>query len=324
MTLPRVYASRRLPGGALARLAAASDLDLWEGDGPVEPEALRRGASGAEGLLCMLTDPVDAALIAACEDLRAISSCSVGLDHVDLEAATGRGIPVGHTPGVLAETTADLTFGLMLAAARRIVEADRWLREGRWTWDRRWDPEGFLGRDLHGATLGVIGLGQIGRAVARRASGFGMRVLGWSRTARTIEGVRAVSLPELLAESDFVNVHVALTPETRGLLGREAIAQMRPGVVLVNSARGGILDEEALVEGLHEGRVGAAALDVFAEEPLDPASSLLSAPGLVLTPHIGSASVVTRTRMADLAVNNLLAALEGRAMPSCANPSVLG
>ena len=317
---PRVFATRDLPGGALARLARRVSLQVWSNPGAPEREALASGARDAEGLLCLLTDRIDAALIQGCPRLRVISSCSVGLDHVDLEAATRRGIPVGYTPGVLAETTADLAFALLLAAARRIVEADGFVREGRWTWEHRWDPDGFLGRDVYGATLGVIGLGAIGRAVAARARGFGMRVLGWSRTPRELEGVESVEFSELLAAAQFVTVHVALTPETRGLLDAAALARMREDAILVNTARGGIVDEAALVAALRGGRLAAAALDVFAREPLDPASPLLDAPNLVLTPHIGSASVATRSRMAELAVENLVAGLEGRAMPRCANP----
>jgi glyoxylate reductase len=309
---PRVFATRRLPGGGLARLARRCELAVWPGAGAPPPEALAAGARAADGLLCLLTDRIDAALLDACPRLRAISSCSVGVDHIDLAAAAARGIPVGHTPGVLVETTADLAFGLLLAAARRIVEADRFVRAGQWTYEHRWDPEALLGRDLHGATLGVIGLGEIGRAVARRAQGFGMRVLGWSRTPRRVEGVEACELPRLLAASDFVTLHLALARETRGLLGASAIASMRPGAILVNTARGGIVDEAALAAALASGQLAAAALDVFASEPLPATSPLLAAPNLVLTPHIGSASIATRTRMADLAVENLLAALEGR------------
>jgi glyoxylate reductase len=319
---PRVFASRRLPGRALERLAPRVELAVWEGSGAPGPEALAEGAREADGLLCLLTDRIDAKLLAGCPRLRVLSSCSVGLDHVDLEAASARGIPVGHTPGVLAETTAELAFALLLAAARRIVEADRFVREGRWTWEQRWDPEGFLGRDLHGATLGVVGLGAVGRAVAARARGFGMRVLGWSRRTRRLEGVEPVALPELLAAADFVTLHLALTPETRGLLDAAALGRLREGAILVNTARGGIVDEQALARALHGGRLAAAALDVFAQEPLEPGSPLLGAPNLVLTPHIGSASIATRARMAELAVENLLAGLEGRAMPHCANPEV--
>lgn len=317
---PHVFATRRLPGDALAQLAQSVDLEVWPGSGAPEPEALAAGAAAAEGLLCLLTDPVGETLFAGCPGLRVVSSCSVGVDHVDLEAASRRGIPVGHTPGVLAQTTADLAFSLLLAAARRVVEADRAVRSGRWTWEHRWDPEAFLGRDVHGGTLGVLGLGAVGRAVAARARGFGMRVLGWSRSGREVGGVERVPVERLLAEADFVTVHLALTPDTRGLLDTAAIGRLKPGAVLVNTARGGIVDETALAAALGAGRLAAAALDVFADEPLAADSPLLEAPNLVLTPHIGSASVATRTRMAELAVENLLAGLEGRPMTHCANP----
>lgn len=317
---PRVFATRRLPGDALARLAPWVELEVWPGSGAPEPEALAVGAAGADGLLCLLTDPVGEAFFERCPGLRVVSSCSVGLDHVDLGAATRRGIPVGYTPGVLAQTTADLAFALLLAAARRVVEADRAIRSGWWTWEHRWDPEAFVGRDVHGATLGILGLGAIGRAVAARAQGFGMRVLGWSRSGREVAGVERVPFERLLAEADFVTVHLALTPDTRGLLDTQAIGRLKRGAVLVNAARGGILDETALVAALESGRLAAAALDVFASEPLAADSPLLAAPNLVLTPHIGSASLATRTRMGELAVENLLAGLDGRPMPHCANP----
>ncbi len=321
---PRVYATRGLPGEALGELAERARLSVWPGPGPPSPAALRDAVGEAEGLLCLLTDRVDAALLAAGPRLRVISSCSVGLDHVDLAAATARGIPVGHTPGVLTETTADLAFALLLAAARRIPEAERFVREGRWTPERAWEPDLLLGRDLHGACLGVVGLGAIGRAVARRAAGFGMRVLAWSRTRREAPGVEWRTLPALLAEADFVSLHVALTPETRGLIGAEELAAMKPGAILVNTARGGIVDEAALARALRDGRLAGAALDVFEREPLPPDSPLLALDGLVVVPHIGSASLATRARMARLSVDNLLAGLEGRPLPHCANPEVYG
>jgi glyoxylate reductase len=316
----RVFVSRRLPGAALARLAhrPGLDVEIWPRRQSPSPHALARACREAEGLLCLLSDRVDAALLAAAPRLRAISSYSVGLDHVDLAAATARGIPVGHTPGVLTETTAELALALLLAAARRIPEADRFVRDGRWT--ASWDPSGLLGRDLHGATLGVIGLGAIGRAVAARARALGMRVLGWSRSARPVAGVTPARLDDLLAGSDFVSVHVALAPSTRGLIGAAELARMRPGAILVNTARGGIVDEAALARALRRGRLGGAALDVFEREPLPATSALLAAPNLILTPHVGSASVATRARMAELAVENLLAGLAGRPMPCCANP----
>ena len=316
---PRVFVTRALPGAGLAPLAREAALEVWPEAGAPPRAALLAGAAEAEGLLCTLTDRIDAELVARAPRLRAIASCSVGLDHVDLAAATARRIPVGHTPGVLTDTTAELAIALLLAAARRVVEADRFVREGRW---QEWSPDLLLGRDLFGSTLGVIGLGAIGRAVAARASALGMRVLGWNRTPRPAVGVEPVSLADLLARSDFVSVHVALTEDTRGLLGAAALARMRPGAVLLNVARGGIVDEAALAAALASGRLAAAALDVFATEPLPATSPLRAAPNLVLTPHIGSASLRTRARMAELAVENLLAGLRGERMPHCANPEV--
>ena len=315
-----MFATRDLPGTALERLARHARLHVWSDRSGPDPESLRAEAGGVDGLLCVLTDRVDRALLDACPRLRAVSSVSVGLDHVDLAAASERGIAVGHTPGVLAETTADLAFALLLASARRVVEADRALRQGEWSAERHWDPIGWLGRDVHGATLGVLGLGAIGRAIAVRARGFGMHVLGWSRSGRRVDGVETVELDALLERSDFVSVNVALAPETRGLLDGRALSRMRRGAILVNTARGGIVDEDALVDALERGHLAGAALDVFAHEPLPASSPLLRAQNLVLTPHIGSASVATRVRMADLAVDNLLAALAGEPLPHCANP----
>ncbi|NNL66776.1 MAG: D-glycerate dehydrogenase [Myxococcales bacterium] len=324
MDRPRVFVTRDLPGPALERLRAGADCEVWPGQGAPPRPALLAGVRDAEGLLCLLTDPIDAELLAAAPRLQVISSCSVGLDHVDLAAASARGIPVGHTPGVLAETTADCTLALLLAAARRIPEADRFVRAGEWTPARHWEPDLLLGRDLHGSTVGLIGLGAIGQAVARRLAGFGCRVLAWTRSGRTLPGVEATSLEDLLAAADFVSLHVALTPETRDLLDADRLARMKPGAILVNAARGGLVDEAALAERLRSGALAAAALDVFAGEPLDPASPLLDAPNLVLAPHIGSASVRTRGRMAELAVDNLLAGLSGRPLPACANAAALG
>jgi len=317
---PRVFVTRDLPGDALHRLEKLCRLDVWPGPGAPPADALRSRARDCDGLLCLLTDRVDRELLEACPRLRVVSSCSVGVDHVDLSAATARGIPVGHTPGVLTETTADLAFALLLAAARRVAEADRFVREGHWTPDRSWEPSLLLGRDLHGATLGIVGLGAIGRAMARRASGFGMRVLGWSRSERRVEGVERIELDSLLGAADFVSLHVALAPETRGLVDAERLARCRPGAVLVNTSRGEVVDEAALAAALAEGHLAAAGLDVFEREPLPPDSPLRRLPNVVLTPHVGSASIATRGRMAELAVENLLAGLAGRPLPHCANP----
>jgi glyoxylate reductase len=316
-----------LPDGARRRIEAAGDVVASAGPRAPTPAALARLAADADGLLCGLTDVVDAALLAACPRLRVVSSVSVGVDHVDVAAATARGVAVGHTPGVLVETTADLAFALLLAAARRVAEGDRWIRAGGWTAFTAergvgWSPDLLLGRDVHGATLGLVGLGAIACAVARRAQGFGMRVLGWSRRSAPPPGVAAASLDALLAASDFVSVHVARTPDTIGLLGRDAIARMKRGAILVNTARGGIVDEDALAEALAGGRLAAAGLDVFASEPLAATSPLLALENVVLTPHVGSASVATRARMLELALDNLLAGLAGALPPRCANPEV--
>lgn len=321
-TVQRVFVTRSLPGPALAALADRVEIRVWPERRPPTPEELREGASACDGLLCLLTDRIDDALLERCPRLRGVSSVSVGVDHVDLGAATARGIPVGNTPGVLTETTADLAFALLLDAARRVSEGDRFVRAGSWVPERVWEPDMLLGRDVHGATLGLVGMGAIGQAVARRAAGFGMRVLAWSRRERAVPGVEWTSLDGVLAASDFVSVHVALTDATRGLLGPAAIARMKRGAVLVNTARGGIVDEAALADALAEGRLAAAALDVFAREPLDPASPLLALPNVVLTPHIGSASEATRAKMVSLAIRNLEAALAGERMPHCANPAV--
>jgi len=319
---PRVFVTNAMGGldsdsteSVLAPLRARTRCRVWDAPGPPPPEALRQALSECEGLLCLLTDRIGADLLSGCPSLRVISSCSVGVDHIDLDAARSRGIRVGNTPGVLTETTADLTFGLMLAASRRVGEAERFVRAGAWTPERRWELDMFLGRDLHGATLGLIGLGPIGQAVARRAQGFGMRVLGWTRTPRELPGVEPVDLEELLGQSDFVSVHVALSDETRGLLDEAALSAMKPGAILVNTARGGIVDEAALVASLRAGHLAAAALDVFSEEPIQSDHPLLELDNVVLTPHIGSASVATRRRMGELAVANLLAGLEGRPLP---------
>lgn len=316
----RVFVTRALPGGALERLAAKTECQVWQEPRQPTPTELREHAASSDGLLCMLTDTIDDDLLAVCPTLRVLSSFSVGVDHIDLTAASRRGIPVGHTPGVLVDTTADLAWALLLAASRRIVEADAFVRAGDWTVEHRWEPHMLLGRDVAGATLGIVGLGAIGQAVARRARGFDMRVVGWTPSGREVEGVEELELGEVLAVADFVSIHVALTPETRGLIDAAALACMKPGAVLVNTARGGIVEETALAAALASGALAGAALDVFDAEPLPTGHPLLTAPNLVLAPHIGSASVATRARMANLAVDNLLAGLAGEPMPHCANP----
>jgi glyoxylate reductase len=319
---PRVLLTRQLPEAILAPLRAVAEVDVWQEPRQIDRALLLARAAAVDGLMCMLTERVDAELLEHCPALTAVSSMSVGIDHIDQAAATRRGIAIGHTPGVLVETTADLTFALLLGAARRLAEADRYIRGGCWRGDNRWYPDMLLGRDVHGATLGIIGLGAIGQAVARRAAGFNMRVLGWSRSGRDVPGVATVSLDSLLAEADFISVNLALTAATRMLLDRAAFERIKPGAVLVNAARGGIVDEVAMGAALRSGRLFAAGIDVFEREPLDPDSELLALPNVVLTPHIGSATRHAREQMATMAVANMVAALRGEKIPHCANPEV--
>ncbi len=305
--MARCFVTRRLPGGALDRLAAEHEVEVWPGETPPSRDELRAGVAEAEGLLSLLTDAVDADLIEAAPALRAISNYAVGYDNIDLEAAARRGIPVGHTPDVLTEATADLAVGLLLAAARRIVEGEAMVRAEEYT---TWQPDMLLGTDVHGATLGIVGHGRIGRAVARRGEGFGMRVI---HSGREGDGT---PLDELLAKSDFVSLHAPLTENTRALIDTVALGKMRPTAILVNTARGPLVDQGALIEALETGAIAGAALDVTDPEPLPPGHPLLSAPNLIITPHLGSASRQAREAMANLAVDNLLAGLAGEPLPA--------
>lgn len=318
----KILITHTLPGARVHALSELADVNVWLGPGLMPAASLREELVDCHGLVCLLTDQVSRELIDTNPQLEFVSSMSVGVDHVDVGALTERGIPLGHTPGVLVETTADTAFALLLAAARRISEADCFVRQGAWRRENRWSPDFFTGKDVSGATLGVLGLGAIGQAMAHRAAAFGMRVLAWNRSPREAPGVTRVSLEVLLAESDFLSVHLALTDETRGLLGAERIATMKPGAVLVNTARGGIVDENALAEALGQGHLHAAGIDVFEEEPVPADNRLLSLPNVVLTPHIGSATAATRARMADMAADNAIAALRGEAMPHCVNYEV--
>jgi glyoxylate reductase len=303
--MARVFVTRVLPFEALERLRAEHEVDEWPGDMPPSPDALRAAAREAVGLLTLVTDRVDAALLEASPRLRAIANMAVGTDNIDVEAAAARGIAVGNTPDVLTDATADLAFALLLALARRIVPGADKVRGGEW---RTWEPAGDLGADLAGATLGIVGWGRIGQAVARRAEGFGLAVIHSSRSS-------GVALEELLETADFVSLHTPLTPQTRHLIDGGALALMRPTALLINTARGGVVDQDALREALHEGTIAGAALDVTDPEPLPADHPLLDAPNLLVVPHVGSATVHTRAKMAAMAVDNLLAALDGRPMP---------
>lgn len=301
--MARCFVTRQLPFPALDRLRAVHEVEVWTERLPPSYDELVARARVAEGLLTLLTDRVDAALIERSVDLRAISNYAVGYDNIDLEAAAARGIPVGNTPDVLTDATADLTWALLMAAARKLPEAVAAVREGDWL---TWEPAMYLGASVFGATLGIVGFGRIGRAVAHRASGFEMEIIGSGP---------GEPLDQLLERSDFVSLHCPLTPETYHLIDDVALSRMKPTAILVNTARGPIVDPDALRRALIAGEIAGAALDVTDPEPLPPDDPLLSAPNLIVVPHIGSATSAARERMADLAVDNLLAGLEGRPMP---------
>jgi len=318
-----VFVTRRIPEAGMALLRNACEIEAWDSDDVVPRDVLIRGSRGADALLCLLTDRVDGELLEAAPRLKIVSTMSVGYDNVDVAACTRRGIPVGNTPGVLTETTADLAWALLLASARRVVEGADYVRVGRWT---TWGPLLMLGPDVHGATLGIIGMGRIGAAVARRARGFGMRILYHdprpNGEAERETGAIPVPLDELLRESDFVSIHATLDPSNRGMIGAEALARMKPTAVLVNVARGPIVDPRALHDALVNRRIFAAALDVTDPEPMPADHPLLALPNCLVVPHIGSASIATRARMSVLAAENILAGLAGRRLPHCVNPDV--
>jgi glyoxylate reductase len=303
--MARVFVTRELPFEAMDRLRAAHEVDAWIEPDPPDPVALRERAAGADGLLTMLTERVDATLLDAAPSVRAVANMAVGTDNIDLEAARERGVAVGNTPGVLTDATADLAMALVLAITRRLPDGVARVRDGRWG---PWQPAQDLGIDLAGATLGIVGYGRIGRAVAARAQAFGMEVLHTSRSS-------GVALDELLGRADVVSLHVPLSPLTHHLIDSVALARMKPTAYLVNTARGGVVDQAALRDALHQRRLAGAALDVTDPEPLPPDDPLLDAPNLLVVPHIGSATAGTRAKMAAMAVDNLLAALDGRPMP---------
>ncbi|HEX9117949.1 MAG TPA: D-glycerate dehydrogenase [Anaerolineae bacterium] len=320
---PRVFVTRIIPQAGLEPVQAACQVDLWSGELPPSRPELLAHIRGTAGILALLTDRIDAeAMDAAGPGLKVISNMAVGFDNVDIAEATRRGIPVGNTPGVLTDTTADMAFALLMAAARRLGEGDRYVRAGKW---RTWGPMLLLGQDVARATLGIIGYGRIGRAMARRAAGFDMRVLYYEPGGPALDpdtGGQAVDLNTLLAESDFVSVHTPLTPDTHHMINAAALGRMKPTAVLINTARGPVVDADALYQALQSGTIGYAALDVTEPEPIPPDSPLLSLDNIIITPHTASASVATRGKMARMAADNLLAGLRGERLPNCVNPEV--
>jgi lactate dehydrogenase-like 2-hydroxyacid dehydrogenase len=311
--MPDVFVSASIPEDILAPLRESADVDMWAGPGVVPRAELRERLPGCVGWLSMLTDLVDAELLDAAPDLFVISQMAVGVDNIDVAACRRRGILIGHTPNVLTETVADTAFALMAAVMRRLPEAEKMVRAGEWG---PWDPWQFLGRDLHGAVLGIIGMGRIGRAVAHRAAGFDMQIVFTTPTAKEITGARQVELGELLRISDVVLVAAPLNEETRGLIGEAELGQMRADAFLINIARGPLVDTAALVDALANGSIAGAALDVTDPEPIPADHPLLALPKCLVVPHIGSASIRARRAMAGLAVDNLVAALRGAPMPA--------
>ena len=325
MSKKRVYVTRRIPQVGLDMLQPHCELTVWDGDLPPGREIMLEEVQKADGLLCLLTEPVDSELMDAGRDLVVISQMAVGVDNIDLAAATARDLPVGHTPGVLTEATADMAFTLLMAAARRIPEGIDKVRNGDWL---TWEPLGLLGADIWGATLGIVGLGRIGEAVARRARGFAMRILYHDALRRPeLEaelGVLPVTMDELLSTSDFVSLHCPLLPETTHLIGAAALQAMKPTAILINTSRGPVVDPDALVEGLRRGWILRAALDVTDPEPIPADHPLVKLSSCIVVPHIASATVTSRDKMATMAAENLLAGLQGRQLPYCANPAVYG
>jgi len=317
--------SRALPEEVIARARSRADVDLHAGDKPLSKTELIARVKDREGLVCLITDTIDASVLESCPGLKVVSNVAVGFNNIDVAAATKRGVVVTNTPDVLTETTADFAWTLLMATARRVVEADRYVRDGKFT---QWEYMVLLGGDVHDKTLGIIGFGRIGRAMARRALGFNMRVLYQDAVAadpateRELRATRT-DTATLLRDSDFVSIHTPLLPDTRHLINAQSLRTMKKTAYLVNASRGPVVDEAALVQALTEGWIAGAGLDVFEEEPkVHP--GLMGLSNVVLAPHIASASSDTRIKMAALAVDNCLAVLEGQTPPTPVNPEVLG
>jgi glyoxylate reductase len=322
MTKPRIYITRPLPDAAMRVLEGKVEYHMWERDSePVKRETLLREIVDVDGIICLITEKIDAAVIERAHRCRVIAQVAVGYDNIDVAAATRRGIVVTNTPGVLTETTADMGWAILMATARRVVEGDKFTRSGRW---KTWELMGFTGQDVHGATLGIVGLGRIGAAIARRAKGFAMPVLYHNRKrAEALEaelGARYVSLDDLLRQSDFVMISCALTAETRHLISERELGLMKPTAALVNIARGPIVDQRALYRALVDGKIWAAGLDVFEVEPVPMDEPLLKLDNVVVPPHLGSGSIATRTKMATMAAENCLAGVTGQVPPNVVNP----
>ena len=322
MSKPKVFVTRAIPEKGFETVQNFCDVDLWPEELPPGREEMLKHVRGVDGLLCLLTDKIDGEIMdEAGPQLKVISNHAVGFDNIDVPAATARRIPVGNTPGVLTDATADFAFALMMAVARRIPEAERYVHAGKW---KTWGPMTLLGVDIKGATLGLVGFGRIGKAVARRALGFDMRVIYYDPSEKLNTDLKAtpVDFETLLEESDFISLHTPLTPDTRYLIDTEALSKMKRTAVLVNTARGPIVDPEALYEALNEKRIFGAGLDVTDPEPLPLDSPLLTLDNIVVVPHVASASTTSREQMSWMAAQNLVAGLKGERLPNCVNPQV--
>jgi glyoxylate reductase len=325
MRKPKVYVTRIIPDAGLDLISSSCDATIWQDELPPPREVILRETRAADGIVSLLTDRIDGEFMDACPQLRVVSNYAVGFDNIDVPAATERGILAGNTPGVLTETTADCAFALLMAAARRIVEGVDYVRAGRW---KTWGPLLLLGADVHHATLGLLGLGRIGAEMAKRARGFDMRVLYYDVVRRAdLEaslGIAHAPLDEVLAQADFVSIHTPLTPETRHLMNRARFQQMKRSAILINTARGPVVETGALLEALQSGTIAGAALDVTDPEPLPADHPLIGLSNCIVVPHIASASAATRGKMAEIAARNLLAGLRGEPLPAGLNPEALG
>jgi glyoxylate reductase len=324
MSKPKVFVTRRIPDAGIEKMRHSCDVDVWDGALPPPAATLREKAASCDGIVSLLTDKVDAALMDACPKLRVVSNYAVGFNNVDVVAATERGICVGNTPGVLTDATADLAMALLLAASRRVVEGHAYTLSGKW---KTWEPLGHVGQDLAGRTLGIVGMGRIGQALARRCrGGWGMNVLyndlHRSEEAETELGAKRVDLDVLLRDSDFVSLHANLTEATHGMFDLAHFRKMKRTAVFVNTARGGLVNEKDLATALKDGVIFAAGLDVTDPEPPAADNPLLRLPNCIVAPHIASATVATRTAMATIAAENLVAGLDGRKLPHWVNPEV--
>jgi len=325
MAKPKVFVTRKIAQEALDMIAGVAEMEVWEGELPPPRDVLINKVRDIEGLLSLLTETVDMDLMEAAPRLKVVSNMAVGYENIDVPAATSRGIVVGNPPGVLTETTADFTFALLLAAARRVVEGDAYTRKGRW---KTWGPMVMLGYDVYHATLGIVGLGRIGTEVAKRAKGFNMQILYYDQVRRLQEekelGVKYIpNLLELLSSADFITLHVPLTAETHHLISTAELVAMKPTAILINTCRGPVVDQKALYQALKSRQIFAAALDVTEVEPIPPDDPLLTLDNIIIVPQIASASVTTRTKMATLAAANLNAGLRGEIPPHCVNPEAV-